>query len=101
MELSCVAKIEDGIIAILESDRYIHSVLLDPKMWKGFILELDLPIKIEDFEKNFSIQGNDIVENHMKRLKRMAFYDNEIPFFFKRNSYIQGIQIISYSLTNP
>ena len=99
MKSTPLESVQDAIIQSLEEDRPIHSVLICPQAWLGFLLQIDRPEKYEDLKKLECIDGQEIVQRYMKRVLRCSFFDSEVPFHFKLNTHINDVRVILYSET--
>ena len=89
--------IEAEMVSAIQEDRPIHSVLVESHLWEGFLLQLDLP---GDLKKLKILDGQEIVKNHMDRLRKTVWFDDECPFAFRKNDFIQGCRVMLYQKRN-
>ena len=88
--------IDNEIYSALRENRPIKLVLIDPELWFGFLLQMDMPGNSDSLSTILWLDGLSTVKTYLKKTERSQFYFSEFPFFMKVNPYIQGVRVILY-----
>ena len=88
--------IDNEIYSALRPDRPIKIVLIEPNLWLGFLLQLDIPGKSDQLIKIGYLDRLATVKKYLKKTASSQNYFDEFPFYIKVNPYIQGVRVILY-----